>query len=72
MGIEEFALARAERIGEKRGEKKGEKKGIEKERYEQKLAFVKTLLQETDFDDSKIARLASVTTDFVAQVRQTN
>jgi predicted transposase YdaD len=72
MGIEEFALVRAERIGEKRGEKKGEKRGIEKERHEQKLAFVKTLLQETDFDDNKIARLASVTTDFVAKVRLTN
>jgi hypothetical protein len=30
MGIEEFALARAERIGEKRGEKKGKKKGLRK------------------------------------------
>jgi hypothetical protein len=58
--------------GELRPLSETQKKGIEKERYEQKLAFVKTLLQETDFDDSKIARLASVTTDFVAQVRQTN
>jgi hypothetical protein len=65
MGIEEFVLARAERIGEKRGEKRG----IEKERFEQKLAFVKTLLKETDFDDAKIALLASVTIEFVNQVR---
>lgn len=62
MGIVEFVLERERRIGEK--------KGIEKERYERSSAFVKTLLTQTDFDDAKIAELASVTVEFVQSVRQ--
>lgn len=58
MGIVEFVLERERRLSEK--------KGIEK----QKLAFVKSLLKETDFDDAKIALLASTTIDFVQKIRQ--
>ena len=74
MGIEEFVLARAERIGEKKGMEKGieqgMEKGIEQERQSRNAIFVQTLLKETDFDDEKIAGLVSVTPEFVQQVRQ--
>jgi hypothetical protein len=43
----------------------GEKQGIEKERYERNFAFMSRLLKETDFDDAKIAELASVPLEFV-------
>lgn len=66
MGIEEFVLARAERVGEKRGEKRG----MLLKENEKNVSFVQTLLKETDFDDAKIARLASVTVEFVAQIRE--
>ena len=66
MGIEEFVLARAERIGEK----KGIEKGIEKGSQARNVSFVQALLKETDFDDEKIAGLVSVTPEFVQQVRQ--
>ena len=62
MGIEEFVLDRAERIGRK----EGMEKGIEI----RNTAFVKTLLAETDFDDAKIARLASVSLAFVQKFRK--
>ena len=70
MGIEEFALDRAERIGEKKGIEKGMEKGIEKGMEIRNTAFVKTLLAETDFDDAKIARLASVSLAFVQKFRK--
>ena len=73
MGIEEFVLDRAKRMGEKIGIEKGMKKGIEKgiERgiESRNFSFVKTLLEETDFDDAKISRLAAVNIEFVLQVR---
>ncbi|MFN8349712.1 MAG: hypothetical protein U0X91_32225 [Spirosomataceae bacterium] len=68
MGIVEFVLERERRIGEK----KGIEKGIEKERYARSYAFVSRLLKETDFEDAKIAELASVTVEFVQTVRQQN
>ena len=43
----------------------GEKQGIEKERYERNFAFMSRLLKETNFDDAKIADLASVPLEFV-------
>jgi predicted transposase YdaD len=74
MGLVEFVLERERRLGEKKGELRGEKrglrKGIEKGIEAQRIAFVKTLLAETDFDDSKIAILASVDTDTVKKLRQ--
>ena len=73
MGIEEFVLDRAKRMGEKIGieigMKKGMKKGIEKGIESRNFSFVKTLLEETDFDDAKISRLAAVNIEFVLQVR---
>lgn len=66
MGIEEFVIDRAHRMGEKIGIEKGIEKGIES----RNLSFVKTLIVETDFDDAKISRLASVNIEFVVKVRQ--
>lgn len=66
MGIEEFVLTRAERIGEKRGIEKGIEKGIEV----QKLSFVQALINHTDFDDSKIASLTGVDVSIVQQIRK--
>ncbi|TAG74939.1 MAG: hypothetical protein EAZ26_01420 [Runella slithyformis] len=66
MGIVEFVLERERRLGEK----KGIKKGIEKGHHERDYTFVQKLLRNTDFDDAKIADLASVTTDFVKSVRE--
>ena len=66
MGIEEFVLTRAERIGEKRGIEKGIEKGIEV----QKLSFVQALINQTDFDDSKIASLTGVDASIVQQIRK--
>ncbi|TAH12260.1 MAG: hypothetical protein EAZ14_06105, partial [Runella slithyformis] len=68
MGIVEFVLERERRLGEK----KGIKKGIEKGHHERDYTFVQKLLRNTDFDDAKIADLASVTTDFVKSVREEN
>ncbi len=61
MGIEEFVLDRERRMGEKIG--------IEKERQSRNFTFVKTLLEETDFDEAKISRLAAVNIEFVKQVQ---
>jgi hypothetical protein len=57
MELLAFVLERERRIGEKQG--------IEKERYERNFAFMSRLLKETDFDDAKIAELASVPLEFV-------
>jgi hypothetical protein len=57
MELVAFVLERERRIGEKQG--------IEKERYERNFAFMSRLLKETDFDDAKIAELASVPLEFV-------
>ena len=62
MGIEEFVINRAERIGEIRGEKRAEQI--------QGLNFVKALLKETDFNDERIVMLASVKLEFVDEVRK--
>jgi predicted transposase/invertase (TIGR01784 family) len=61
MGIEELLLDRAE----KRGIEKGREAGKEESAY----LFVKKLLRDTDFDDEKIASLASVDVPFVQQIR---
>ena len=70
MGIEEFVINRAERIGEIRGEKRGEKIGEKRAEQIQGFNFVKALLKETDFNDEKIAMLASVKLEFVDEVRK--
>jgi len=57
MGIEEYLLQRAE------------KQGIEKGREEKNIAFVKSLLINSDFSDEKIALIANVTLAFVQEVK---
>lgn len=57
MELVAFVLERERRIGEKQG--------IEKEHYERNFAFMSRLLKETNFDDAKIADLASVPLEFV-------
>ena len=73
MGIEEFILERANRVGLKKGMEKGMEKGIKKGRVEayaeKDYAFVKSLLTQTDFDNEKIAQIASVNADFVKKIR---
>ena len=61
MGIEELLLVQARHEGEARGEARGIKS---KER-----SVVQSLIRDTDFDDSKIASLATVTISFVKKVR---
>jgi predicted transposase/invertase (TIGR01784 family) len=51
--------------GEERGIEKGIQKGIEKSNR----LFVESLLQNTDFDDAKIALLVGVTADYVMAMR---
>ncbi|WP_353125309.1 hypothetical protein [Parapedobacter pyrenivorans] len=57
MGTKEYLLDRAER--------QGIEKGAEVKSYE----FVKNLIQNTAFDDAKIASLAVVRESFVKKVR---
>jgi predicted transposase/invertase (TIGR01784 family) len=70
MGIEEFVLARAERIGEIRGEKKGIKKGISQGANNQAILMVKNLINQTDFSDQKIASLAGISLETVQEIRK--
>ena len=77
MGIEELLLAQARHEGEARGEAKGEARGEAKGEARgeargikrKERAFVQALVNETDFDDKKIASLADVTIDFVKKTR---
>lgn len=62
MGIEEFVLERAKRIGKVEGLREGELTGS--------FNFVTSLLQNSDFDDTKIAFIASVSPDFVKKVKE--
>jgi len=61
MGIREFVLQRAER--------EGIEKGKEIKETEKNLAFVKSLLTQTDFSAQKIAQVADVTVSFVEEVK---
>ena len=74
MGIVEFVIARerrdAENKGMEKGMEKGIEKGIEKERTNRDYAFVKYLLDQTDFDDAKIALLAGVEFTFIKDIRK--
>ncbi len=49
---------------------KAESKRIEEAKNQEKELFVKSLLQQTDFDENKIAILAGTTIDFVNAVKQ--
>lgn len=73
MGIEEFVLERAKRIGKAEGKLEGKLEGKQEGKLEGKLEgsfnFVTSLLQNSDFDDAKIAFIASVSLDFVKKVK---
>ena len=79
MGIEEFVLDRAQRVGMKKGLeqgleqglKQGLKQGKEITRYEKDFAFTKSLLEQTDFSIEKIATLVGVEIEFVEKVKAT-
>lgn len=57
MGIEEFLLERAKNEGEARMKEKKE------------YSFVQSLIKDTDFNNERIASLASVSVSFVKKVR---
>jgi hypothetical protein len=61
MGLEEFVLDRAKRMGLK--------EGLEKVK-EKNYLFTKNLLQNTDFTEEKIASLADVEIEFVREVKK--
>ena len=44
-------------------------RGIEKGRIEEKVAFISSLLINTDFDTHKIALIVGVDTDFVEKIK---
>ncbi|MBL7813522.1 MAG: hypothetical protein JNL70_00860 [Saprospiraceae bacterium] len=50
--------------------KKGIEKGMSAKDHELKYHFVVSLLENTDFDDNKIALIAGVEFDFVAKIRE--
>lgn len=66
MGIEEFVIDRARRMGEKKGKIIGKQIAYAKKDY----LFVSNLISRTDFDDSKISSLANVSLEFVKKIRQ--
>lgn len=70
MGIEQFLLSRATEAGIEQGIEKGVEKGIEKGIELQKLAFVKNLLNDTNFDTEKIAQLAGVSAAVVENIKK--
>ena len=85
MGIEEFVLDRERRMARKEGLREGRQEGqllgrqegieqgIEKGKeitdYENKFAFTKSLLTQTDFSEEKIADLVGVNIEFVRKVK---
>ena len=85
MGIEEFVLDRERRMARKEGLQEGRQEGqllgrqegieqgIEKGKeitdYENKFAFTKSLLTQTDFSEEKIADLVGVNIEFVRKVK---
>jgi predicted transposase YdaD len=78
MGIEEFVLDRAKRVGLKQGMEKGIKKGMEKgiekgieiSNTTKNKLFVESLLEKTDFNDDKIADIVGVSVAFVGSIRE--
>jgi flagellar biosynthesis/type III secretory pathway protein FliH len=81
MGIEEFLLQRERKKGWEEGRQEGRQEG-KQEGFEEgieegigigmeksKIAFTKSLLATTDFNDEKIASIVDVTVDFVRKVK---
>lgn len=69
MGLEEFVLDRAKRMGLKEGIEQGIEKGLEKVK-EKTYLFTKNLLENTDFTEEKIASFADVEIKFVREVKK--
>ena len=65
MGIEEFLLDRAEKLGIK----KGRVEGATQTELQKNLTFTRNLLSSTEFSISKIAELVGVNEAFVAAVK---
>jgi hypothetical protein len=66
MGIEEFVIERAKRIATK----EGLREGCQESDYNNKVNFTKSLLQQTDFTDEKIASLVGADVSFVQKVKE--
>ncbi|MCU0470897.1 MAG: Rpn family recombination-promoting nuclease/putative transposase [Arcicella sp.] len=66
MGLEEFVLDRAKRMGLQEGIEQGK----QLTGYEKDFAFVKNLLLQTDFSIEKIASLVGTDIDFVMKVKE--
>jgi len=73
MGTEEYLLLKFQKEGMEEGLEKGLEKGLEMGReeaaQEKNVAFVKSLLSNTDFDDEKIASLVGVNVAFVKEIK---
>jgi hypothetical protein len=73
MGLEEFVLDRAKRMGLKEGREQGIEQGIEQgkdiKEQEKNYNFTKALLLDTDFSEEKIATLVGVDISFVKEVK---
>jgi hypothetical protein len=69
MGLEEFVLDRAKRMGLKEGIEQGIEQGLKKVKEKNHL-FTKNLLENTDFTEEKIASLADVEIEFVKEVKK--
>jgi len=54
MGTEEYLLQKAEKKGIEKGIQTGREEGIQVGEERKNLAFVKSLLSDTDFDDEKL------------------
>ena len=65
MGLEEMLNERAEKRGKEKGLQEGIEQGIEKSQE----AFIRSLLQNTDFDTAKIATLVGVSRQYVETVK---
>ena len=86
MGLKEFVLDRERRMarkeglqegrdegiimGKEEGREEGVEIGISKASYEKDFTFVKSLLENTDFDNAKIMLLTGVTKDFIKHVKE--
>jgi hypothetical protein len=49
---------------------KNENKKIEEAKREEQREIILNLIEQTDFDDNKIAKITNVSTDFVREIRQ--
>ena len=66
MGLEEFVLDRERKVGRK----EGREEGISETTYQKDFAFIKSLLNETDFNNDKISRIVGVSLEFVENVQK--